>query len=127
MLQTQCKRLFSFSVFINIYKHFYNCFFLHFTFVCCVLQSRGIVQDHKEENVGGSQNIVRAAYEVQRSPADVINMIMDQQLLQQLVHLVEEWVFILGREMYYSLVWNRSNKLIYISCFLCDCCRHSNM
>ena len=27
-----------------------------------------------------------------------------------LVNLVEEWVFILGRETYYSLVWNRSNK-----------------
>ena len=56
VLQTQCKRLFSFSVFINIYKYFYNHFFLHFTFVCCVLQSKGIVQDHNEQNVGGSQN-----------------------------------------------------------------------
>ena len=118
-MQTQCKSLFSFSVFINIYKHFYNNFFLHLTFVYCVLKSRGIVQDHEEENVGGkSQNIERAAYEVQRSPADIINVITDQQLLQQLVHLVEEQVFILGRES--TIPWygiglkNNLHKLVFV-------------
>ena len=49
----------------------------HFTFVCCVLQTRWIVQEDQEENLGGNQNI----WEVQRFPTEVIKEITDQELL----------------------------------------------
>ena len=59
---------------------------------------------------GKLEYISRTAFELQRFPAEVINATIDQELLPQLAHLVEEWVFILGRDMYNLPVRNRSNK-----------------
>ena len=55
----------------------------------------------------------RAMWEVQRFPTEVINEIMDQELLLQLAELVEEWLFIMGRDIYNSQVRNRSNNNVH--------------
>ena len=108
VLQTQCNSSF---FFLYIDKHFYNHFFPALYIFVLFYRVEGLYKTMKRRMLGGkSQYIVRAAYEVQSSPADIINVTTDQELLQQLVHLVEEQVFIVGREMYNSLVWNRSNK-----------------
>ena len=59
---------------------------------------------------GEPEYISRTTWEVQRFPAEVIKEITDQELLLQLAELVEQWLFTVGREIYKSLVMNRSNK-----------------
>ena len=93
--------------FINTFTVIFPCT-IHLFVV--LYRIEGLYKRLREQLVGRSHSIEKVAYNVQRSPADVINSITDQQLLQHLVHLVEEWVFILGRETYYSPVWNMSNK-----------------
>ena len=96
---------------LYFYKHFYNGFFPHFTFVCCVVQTRWIVQEDQKENLAGSRiYISRTAWEVQRFPTEVIKEIIDQELLLQLAELVEQQLFIVGREIYNSPKRNRLNK-----------------
>ena len=60
--------------------------------------------------MGEQEYISRASFEVQRFPAEAINEITDADLLLQLAELVEEWLFIVGRDTYNSPVRNRSNK-----------------
>ena len=59
---------------------------------------------------GEPEYILRAAWEVQRFPAEIIKEITDQALLLWLGELVEQQLFVMGREIYNSPVRNRSNK-----------------
>ena len=59
---------------------------------------------------GELEYILRTSWGVQRFPAEIISEITDQQLLLQLAELVEQQLFIVGREIYNSPVRNSLTK-----------------